>query len=309
LHGMALVIDPFRISTITAVAHVTKSSELDLQQLYDSIDIIVNTPENQREGFTFAEYGDSQYKGFHKKKNIIRRKLVEKKKFDGFVSVLYAHLFNSQMFSVNVKIFKNGKLQITGLKTEKQGHFVVDKIADYIKEKNEDFNIVPSPSVLSPGGFRICLINSDFWITIDGKKATILREKLYTLLSRNYETFCEFDSVVHPSVRANFCYNSQYQNKHGICECKGLCDGKGNGHGEGQCKKVTIAVFGSGCVIITGSQSVVQLQNAYNFIIEVIKSNYQLFIKEAISNNNIAKNNVPLSTYSSIMLNHSFNVL
>ena len=41
---------------------------------------------------------------------------------------------------------------------------------------------------------------------------------------------------------------------------------KGKGCGNGQCKRVTIAVFASGKIIITGGRSIEQLVDSYNFI-------------------------------------------
>tara|TARA_B100000470_G_C19585840_1_gene299912 strand:- start:412 stop:603 length:192 start_codon:yes stop_codon:yes gene_type:complete len=45
-----------------------------------------------------------------------------------------------------------------------------------------------------------------------------------------------------------------------------MCNGKGDGNGDGDCKKVTIAVFKSGKIIITGGQNKGQLETSYRFI-------------------------------------------
>ena len=44
----------------------------------------------------------------------------------------------------------------------------------------------------------------------------------------------------------------------GKCYCTKKCTGKGNGEGDGNCKKVTTAVFQSGSVLITGGRSMEQ---------------------------------------------------
>ena len=283
-----LEIDPYKISTITIVGYIFRNGFIDLHKFYDGIDILQGQyDQTNDDGFTFAEYlteNETFFKGFHKKKNIVRRKKVEKKRFDGFVSVLFSHIFNQKRFQVNVKVFRNGNVQITGLKTIEQGHFVIDKLAAYIKERHESDRFLDSQAIIEGGGLRVCLINSDFTIRYNGERATLVREKLYSLLQSKYQTFSEYDAIVHPSVRANFCYNSLYHNGQGVCECSGKCYGKGSGNGEGQCKKVTIAVFGSGCVIITGSQSITQLDSAYAFICKVIKENYTQFVKSALIN-------------------------
>ena len=48
-------------------------------------------------------------------------------------------------------------------------------------------------------------------------------------------------------------YNNLYD-KCGICKCDCNCNGKGEGLGIGDCKRVTIAVFNSGKIIITGGK-------------------------------------------------------
>ena len=54
----------------------------------------------------------------------------------------------------------------------------------------------------------------------------------------------------------------------GKCYCKGLCTGKGDGIGDGKCKKITISVFQSGSVII-GAKTYTQIIDAYEFISNV----------------------------------------
>ena len=57
-----------------------------------------------------------------------------------------------------------------------------------------------------------------------------------------------------------------------------MCNGKGRGNGDGNCKKITIAVFKSGKVIITGGQNKQQLEESYRFIKNFIDSNKECFI-------------------------------
>jgi hypothetical protein len=61
--------------------------------------------------------------------------------------------------------------------------------------------------------------------------------------------------------------------------CHKPCDGKGNGKGDGDCKKITIAAFQSGSVIITGAKNMRHIQDAYRFINKVITDNFDLIQK------------------------------
>ena len=65
--------------------------------------------------------------------------------------------------------------------------------------------------------------------------------------------YISYEPCIYPGVNIKYFINTN--NRCGICECENLCNGKGNGCGDGNCKKVTIAVFKSGKVIITGGQN------------------------------------------------------
>jgi hypothetical protein len=60
----------------------------------------------------------------------------------------------------------------------------------------------------------------------------------------------------------------------GKCYCTKKCTGKGNGEGDGNCKKVTTAVFQSGSVLITGGRSMEQIKDGYDFINSILKSEF-----------------------------------
>ena len=55
--------------------------------------------------------------------------------------------------------------------------------------------------------------------------------------------------------------------------------GKGDGNGEGDCKKITISIFQSGSILITGGKKVDDIQYIRKFLIKIIKENYNLIKK------------------------------
>ena len=76
----------------------------------------------------------------------------------------------------------------------------------------------------------------------------------------------------------------------GICDCpNNTCtlnkstSGKGSGDGIGQCKKVTIAIFESGNVVITGGRNINHANSAYNFINVIIINDAKYFASVNIS--------------------------
>ena len=103
------------------------------------------------------------------------------------------------------------------------------------------------------------MMNSDFDI-----KKNIDRDLLQDkIMDAGYYSVYEPDW--YPGVNIKYYFNNN-NDKTGICKCTEKCNGKGKGCGNGQCKRVTIAVFASGKIIITGGRSKIQLVDSYNFI-------------------------------------------
>ena len=180
---------------------------------------------------------------------------------------------------VNLKIFRNGKVQMTGLKTEEAGIKATKILIDYITNiynKNNDIivsdgdeNIVPFLSDLS-----IVLINSDYSAGFKVK-----RDKLYEILF-NKNIYVSYEPDIYPGVNAKFYWNTWNNHQNGICQCSITCNGKGNGIGNGNCKKITIATFQSGNVIITGSREFQQTMAAYDFINKLFSENYNKIVRK-----------------------------
>ena len=119
--------------------------------------------------------------------------------------------------------------------------------------------------------YKIVLINSDYFIGFE-----IKRDILHKILINNYNIYSSYEPCIYPAVNSKYYWNKNYKNLplKGKCYCNGICDGKGKGEGEGQCKKITICIFQSGSIIITGARSMEQILDSYNFINEVITDNY-----------------------------------
>ncbi len=80
--------------------------------------------------------------------------------------------------------------------------------------------------------------------------------------------YSSYEPCIYPGVNIKYYMNTNNQN--GICCCNSMCNGKGRANGDGDCKKVTIAVFKSGKAIITGGQNKQQLETCYQFITNFI---------------------------------------
>lgn len=174
--------------------------------------------------------------------------------------------------SINVKVFKNGQLQMTGVKSDAEGHagvgVLIAELERVFREKEYQF---------SECNYKTVLINSDFRI---GYKVN--RQKLYELLDAHYGMYVSYEPCIYPGVNAKYFWNSTDETRSGICHCDKMCNGKGSGTGSGECKKVTIATFQSGTVIITGANTMEQLRNAYDYICGVFEKHEHLIKKREI---------------------------
>jgi hypothetical protein len=113
------------------------------------------------------------------------------------------------------------------------------------------------------------MINSDF-----GVPFKIRRKNLHHLLiSDVYNNACSFQPLTYPGVKLQYFWNKMNPQKNGVCNCTNICYGKGGGNGNGDCKKVTVSIFDSGKILITGANAFDQVDNAYSYICKVISDN------------------------------------
>lgn len=265
---------PFKVSTITATASFS-CSFIDASVLFESVVI-----ENQscKNGFAFIEYGEKKgalyMKGFHKKMLVTRRRRKETKRFDNQVTVLikictddFGNLLPIPE-TTNMKVFRNGNIQMTGLKTIDQGKRAMSFMANHLKSST--LNITEDREKIDIQNYEIRLINSDFSVGFD-----IKRDKLHKIMQDSYHCFSTYEPCIYPGVKIQYNFNYDYAEETGICKCSKKCTGKGNSLGNGQCKKITIAVFQSGCIIITGARSHIQVDAAYKYICDVLDSHME----------------------------------
>lgn len=245
-----------RVSVMTLISGI--DSNINLKELYEIIEI--------NDVFKYLEYGDNPKKG-EKYNKVSKPRGNKKTKF--FYNQITLHVHNDKI--VNVKIFNNGKFQMTGVKNIQQGKEVVNIICSFLSNLSEDIkekildNLDPKMKDIEIG-----MINSDFNV---GFK--INREILHRLvINKGY--YSSFEPSIYPGVNIKYYYNDS-SNYCGLCKCSQMCDGKGK---NGCCKKITVAVFNSGSTIITGAQSFDQLNKGYDFISNLINMKKEEIIQK-----------------------------
>ena len=109
---------------MTAVSKL--SDDINLQKLYDNLNI--------NDVVKYIEFKENEPKGFSKKSLRKTRKKTVKKTFYNQATV---HIYHKNKI-VNVKVFKNGNIQMTGLKYQDQGKEVLQLVIEQLMRNNKD---------------------------------------------------------------------------------------------------------------------------------------------------------------------------
>ena len=278
---------PLQISTITACCNAPNVI-INLKHVYDNTHL--------SDTITYIELGNLN-KGFAKKNNKKKRKKKPIKQFfNQLTLIIFCDIYKKL---INVKIFLSGAIQITGLKSRYEALYIIKKCELIIKnihnnhtnnhnnlkhkehkehkehilqrtEHNNTITFLNKQETFIYSSPKIVLINSDFTLFRNTPNLTINRNELYKIINK-LRVFCSYEPCIYPGVNIKFYYNLNNNKHNGICYCKEKCMGKGNNHTE--CKRVTIVVFQSSKVIITGANNHMQLMMTFIWIKNLVFNN------------------------------------
>lgn len=161
---------------------------------------------------------------------------------------------------INIKLFKNGSIQMTGCKKLEDSNIVINKLINKLKEiliavNGEDqieITFVENPNLIEVTRFKIDLINCGF-----GVNYLINREQLHNLLSE-FRITSRISSI-------HACVNIKYKIVEDSIE-----------------HVLSIFVFQTGSIIIIGKKAD-YIKEAYSFIVSFLNKNKHKIIKRDIS--------------------------
>lgn len=275
------------VSTITATAHL--GYPIDLDSVFPSIRIDRDDDTTCSIQIVYAEYKD-------KVRGYIPPKPRSSKKNASIEVQRRCSLFDHQMTlvasvprtgsRVNAKVFVNGHVQMTGLKTIDTGQEVMDELRELIHRKPDASTILINPSSSSSSDIdvietkydetlKVHLINCDFKIGY-----MVDRKRLFEKLTTCYDVYALYEPCIYPGVRIQFFFNPIFkaQNAIGVCMCNSKCSYCRTSHSVlHKCCKSTIMVFQSGSIIISGSRSMDQVHAAHKFISSLLDRHREEF--------------------------------
>ena len=245
------------ISTMVQIGKL--NTNIILKTLAEKLDINNN--------ILYIEYGSEINKGYNNKKISDKKRAIKKYFYNQLTLHIYNKLKENQR--VNVKIFNNGRIQMTGINSDLVGTTTMDiLLKEFIKLLNKN-DIFSEKELLQIGDLETVLINSDFDIHHEVDRESLHR----TIVENGY--LSSYEPCSYPGVNIKYYFNPLKRN-FGICDCDKPCNGKGLND---TCKKITIAVFKSGKIIITGGRNKNHIQTAYEFITEFIEENKSIVLK------------------------------
>lgn len=201
-----------------------------------------------------------------------RKKLRKKKAFENQTTLIMQPFADLPSYKVNMKVFKTGAIQITGVKEIPDGEVCINVLIRELQEFG--IEVVANPEKMVLSNYKVRLINSDCKANFK-----INNMCLYKVLEDS-DVAASYDPIVYPGVKVMYYCNTDYDCD-GVCRCTAKCTGKGFGQGNGSCKKITIIIFQSGSIIITGGIYMYQVERAYEFIVGVLtKSRADIEMKD-----------------------------
>ena len=279
-----LTFTPLRISTLVTTGHLGTTVNLDkLFEQFHLYAIPIGYPD---EGFLKIEYVEKAI-GYSSRDILSKRKVSKNSFFNQSTLVVRKKKEDTSGFKeVNLKLFANGGFQMTGITSETYSKSVLNWIINIMNNMPTKLSEIP----FSITKFSVQLLNSDYKMN-----ALVRRDELHRILVNKYKLFSTLETTIYQGINTKYYYNEEYlpndnlaltrnvKVKNGICWCDKPCSGQGDGKTIGNCKRITIAIFQTGSVIITGARNHSQLDESYDFINKILKNHANETLKPIIA--------------------------
>jgi hypothetical protein len=252
---------PLRISTNVATGNI--GSVLYLDKLFEQLHSILIPFGYPEEGILKMEHKD-RVVGASARDLLTKKKAAKKTFFNQSTLVVRKRRMDdtSQFKEVNIKLFANGGIQMTGITGLEFARITLEWLLPILATLPTAISETP----LFIKTLKIQLINSDYHVN-----AMIHRDTLHDIATRQYSLFSSLEKLIHQGVNIKYYYNtSRTFGRPGICNCTKPCQGQGEGDAPGQCKKITILAFQTGDIIVTGARKREQLDEAYEFMNQIL---------------------------------------
>ena len=223
-------------------------------------------------------------------KDLFTNRKMTNKSFFNQDTLILRRRFGSGWKEVNMKLFGNGGIQMTGVPSEEFAVASVEWLLALIRTLPQSpFINVVTPAATTPPTvatvatptvttvtvpasaitiqkISVPLINTDYSLNYD-----INQDNLHRIFLERYNLFSMLEKTIYQGVNTKYYYNSSNKTK-GVCACPTFCKGQGLGNGLGECKRITMSIFRTGKIIITGARTMDQINETYAFLNNIIRT-------------------------------------
>lgn len=256
-----------RISTMVITAHW--GTQINLDTLFNALRNVIIPVWYPDVGILKFEHKNMVLGASHKD-IFTNRKITSKSFFNQSTIVLRRRVGEEGWKEVNVKLFANGGIQMTGVTSEIFARDAIEWLLSLIKTLPES----PFADKATIDRFSVQLINTDYALN-----KFINQDALHKILLNEYNLFSMLEKTIYQGVNTKFFFNTKNPTI-GICKCENFCKGQGTGNGEGECKRITMSIFRTGRIIITGAREIKQIEAAYSFLNNVFDKHQKVILYE-----------------------------
>tara|TARA_B100001248_G_C27394750_1_gene464738 strand:+ start:454 stop:1374 length:921 start_codon:yes stop_codon:yes gene_type:complete len=151
---------------------------------------------------------------------------------------------------INLKLFKNGSIQMSGCKRIEEVNKVINKLIEKLQEKKmkikddevTEITFIDDPKKININDFKIDMINSNYRVNLQ-----IDRSKFYNLLLKK-KISASYEKCIRACVIIKYCPKEENPME----------------------KEISIFVFQKGNIIITGAKSRKHISSAYQYLNKII---------------------------------------
>lgn len=207
-------------------------------------------------------------------KKDLTNKVKSKQAFYNCLALIMRFKLEGKFREFHVKLFNTGKIEIPGIKTDIMYQYVLDKFIEFLQELH------PECHLFCKLKNDIVLINSNFNCGF-----YINRENLIQILKYKYNIQPIYDPCNYPGVKAPFYYNPDLSVQTGIQPRQEDKDKYKN------VIKIHCSIFRTGSVLILGTCDENILQEVYEFITNLLKTEFKYICSMLIDDDNRPKSN------------------
>ncbi len=220
-----------------------------------------------------------------KKKKVTVKKTKQQKFYNQITIVMRIYEGESEDINsekkINVKIFKNGSIQMSGCKRIEEVNKVINKLIEKLKEKKmkmtedgvSEICFIDDPTKINVHDFKIDMINSNYRVNLQ-----IDRSKFYNLLLKK-KVSASYEKCIRACVIIKYCPKEENPLE----------------------KEISIFVFQKGNIIITGAKSRKHISSAYQYLNKIILEH----VEEISKKNEKEEEELLLGLYNEIINENS----